>query len=133
MTAPSTMYRYSLRKASTSLLGTSKAEQANHRKPLTNLTPISRTSSFSGHLDQTCRVGHHFESRQLISTKHHRFLSSSISNLGAGIVASSAPVAGKRSYYTYSREPFHPLKRDPKWQTADEAVSVVKSGENIRR
>ena len=33
-----------------------------------------------------------------------------------------------RTYYTYSHEPFHPLKRVPKWQTADEAVAVIKSG-----
>lgn len=38
-------------------------------------------------------------------------------------------VGGVRSYYSYSHEPFHPLKRAPAWQTAEEAVSVVKSGE----
>ncbi|KAF2347109.1 Acetyl-CoA hydrolase/transferase [Trinorchestia longiramus] len=39
--------------------------------------------------------------------------------------------AGRRAYYTYSHEPFHPLKRVPKWQTADEAVAVVKSGDTV--
>ncbi|KAL7637243.1 UNVERIFIED_CONTAM: hypothetical protein RMT77_011955 [Armadillidium vulgare] len=36
-----------------------------------------------------------------------------------------------RTYYTYSHEPFHPLKREPRWQTADEAVSVIKSGDVV--
>ena len=35
---------------------------------------------------------------------------------------------GSRSYYTYSHEPFHPLKRQPKWLSPDEAVKVIKSG-----
>ncbi|KAK4321638.1 hypothetical protein Pmani_007585 [Petrolisthes manimaculis] len=38
---------------------------------------------------------------------------------------------GVRSYYTYSHEPFHPLKRAPAWKTAEEAVSVVKSGDVV--
>ncbi|XP_018024046.1 4-hydroxybutyrate coenzyme A transferase [Hyalella azteca] len=36
-----------------------------------------------------------------------------------------------RNFYTYSHEPFHPLKREPKWQTADEAVAIVKSGDVV--
>ena len=36
---------------------------------------------------------------------------------------------GVRSYYSYSHEPFHPLKRAPAWRSAEEAVSVIKSGE----
>ncbi|XP_042239609.1 4-hydroxybutyrate coenzyme A transferase-like [Homarus americanus] len=36
-----------------------------------------------------------------------------------------------RSYYTYSHEPFHPLKRVPAWKTAEEAVSVIKSGDVV--
>nr|XP_045624670.1 4-hydroxybutyrate coenzyme A transferase-like [Procambarus clarkii] len=36
-----------------------------------------------------------------------------------------------RTYYTYSHEPFHPLKRAPAWKTAEEAVSVVKSGDVV--
>ena len=43
-----------------------------------------------------------------------------------GLFCSPVPV---RSYYSYSHEPFHPLKRVPKWQTAEEAVEIVKSGE----
>ena len=37
----------------------------------------------------------------------------------------------RRNYYTYSHEPFHPLKRVPKWLNADEAVSVIKSGKRV--
>lgn len=33
-----------------------------------------------------------------------------------------------RSYYTYSPEPAQPLKRDPKWVSAKEAVKCIKSG-----
>lgn len=33
-----------------------------------------------------------------------------------------------RSYYTYSPEPAQPLKRDPKWVSAKEAVQCIKSG-----
>ncbi|XP_076067130.1 succinyl-CoA:acetate/propanoyl-CoA:succinate CoA transferase isoform X2 [Oratosquilla oratoria] len=36
-----------------------------------------------------------------------------------------------RTYYTYSHEPFHPLKREPRWQTAYEAVSVIKSDDVV--
>lgn len=36
-----------------------------------------------------------------------------------------------RSYYTYSHEPFHPLKREARWQTAEEAVSIIKSGKRF--
>ncbi|XP_071536107.1 succinyl-CoA:acetate/propanoyl-CoA:succinate CoA transferase isoform X2 [Panulirus ornatus] len=36
-----------------------------------------------------------------------------------------------RTYYSYSHEPFHPLKRAPVWKTAEEAVSVVKSGDVV--
>ncbi|KAG0715608.1 4-hydroxybutyrate coenzyme A transferase [Chionoecetes opilio] len=38
---------------------------------------------------------------------------------------------GVRTYYTYSHEPFHPLKRQPAWRTAEEAVSVIKSGDVV--
>jgi hypothetical protein len=34
----------------------------------------------------------------------------------------------RRSYYTYSPEPAQPLKRDPKWVSAKEAVQCIKSG-----
>ena len=34
-----------------------------------------------------------------------------------------------RSFYSYSREPFMALDRKPKTVSADEALSVVKSGE----
>ena len=43
----------------------------------------------------------------------------------------SQGVLFKRSYYTYSHEPFHPLKREPKWQSPREAVSIIKSGEDL--
>ncbi|KAK7019663.1 hypothetical protein SK128_008263 [Halocaridina rubra] len=47
-------------------------------------------------------------------------------------VISSASVSNHvRTYYTYSHEPFHPLKRAPIWQSAEEAVSVVKSGDVV--
>jgi hypothetical protein len=36
-----------------------------------------------------------------------------------------------RSYYTYSPEPAQPLKRDPKWVSAKEAVQCIKSGTEI--
>lgn len=32
------------------------------------------------------------------------------------------------SYFTYSPEPAQPLPRDPKWTSAEEAVSCIKSG-----
>lgn len=31
-------------------------------------------------------------------------------------------------YFTYSPEPAQPLPRDPKWTTAEEAVTCIKSG-----
>jgi len=37
----------------------------------------------------------------------------------------------RRPYYTYSHEPFCPLQRVAKWQTADEAVEVIKSGDTV--
>ncbi|XP_045107334.1 4-hydroxybutyrate coenzyme A transferase-like [Portunus trituberculatus] len=39
--------------------------------------------------------------------------------------------SGARTYYTYSSEPFHPLKRAPAWRSAEEAVSVIKSGDVV--
>jgi hypothetical protein len=36
-----------------------------------------------------------------------------------------------RSYYTYSPEPAQPLKRDPKWVSAKEAVQCIKSGKEV--
>jgi hypothetical protein len=36
-----------------------------------------------------------------------------------------------RSFYTYSPEPAQPLKRDPKWVSAKEAVQCIKSGKEI--
>jgi hypothetical protein len=36
-----------------------------------------------------------------------------------------------RSFYTYSPEPAQPLKRDPKWVSAKEAVQCIKSGMEI--
>lgn len=36
-----------------------------------------------------------------------------------------------RSYYTYSPEPAQPLKRDPKWVSAKEAVQCIKSGDTV--
>lgn len=38
---------------------------------------------------------------------------------------------GARTYYSYSSEPFHPLKRAPAWKSAEEAVSVIKSGDVV--
>lgn len=32
------------------------------------------------------------------------------------------------SYFTYSPEPAQPLNKDPKWTTAEDAVSCIKSG-----
>ncbi|XP_050720662.1 4-hydroxybutyrate coenzyme A transferase-like isoform X8 [Eriocheir sinensis] len=40
-------------------------------------------------------------------------------------------LGGVRSYYSYSHEPFHPLKRQPAWKSAEEAVSVIKSGDVV--
>lgn len=40
-------------------------------------------------------------------------------------------VRGVRSYYSYSHEPFHPLKRQPAWKTAEDAVAVIKSGDVV--
>lgn len=37
----------------------------------------------------------------------------------------------RRSYYSYCNEPFQPLKRNPTWMKADEAVSVIKSGDTV--
>lgn len=36
-----------------------------------------------------------------------------------------------RSFYTYSPEPAQPLKRDPKWVSAKEAVQCIQSGMEI--
>jgi len=36
-----------------------------------------------------------------------------------------------RSFYTYSPEPAQPLKRDPKWVSAKEAVQCIKSGDTV--
>ncbi|XP_046360100.2 4-hydroxybutyrate coenzyme A transferase-like [Haliotis rufescens] len=37
-----------------------------------------------------------------------------------------------RTYYLYSSEPFHPYpERQPKWMSAEEAVSVIKSGHKV--
>ncbi|XP_023701695.1 4-hydroxybutyrate coenzyme A transferase [Cryptotermes secundus] len=36
-----------------------------------------------------------------------------------------------RTYYTYSPEPAQPLKRDPKWVSAKEAVQCIKSGDTV--
>ncbi|XP_064099010.1 4-hydroxybutyrate coenzyme A transferase-like [Macrobrachium nipponense] len=41
------------------------------------------------------------------------------------------PGNGIRTYYSYSHEPFHPLKRAPVWTSAAEAVSVIKSGDVV--
>ena len=41
-------------------------------------------------------------------------------------------LAGKcRNYYSYCREPFHPLPTVPITQSAEEAVKIVKSGLEI--
>ena len=41
----------------------------------------------------------------------------------------SVAVAAHRSFYSYVNEPAHPIPgKTPKWATAEEAVSVVKSG-----
>lgn len=45
--------------------------------------------------------------------------------------SSARPSRNVKNYYTYSHEPFHPLKRQPVWQTAQEAVSVIKSGQSM--
>lgn len=40
-----------------------------------------------------------------------------------------SPVAPGRQLYMYSPEPFHPIPdKSPKFTSADEAVSVIKSG-----
>lgn len=36
-----------------------------------------------------------------------------------------------KTYYTYSKEPFQPLNRQPKWTSAEEAVSAIKSGDTV--
>lgn len=36
-----------------------------------------------------------------------------------------------RKYYSYAAEPFHPLPRAPITSSAEDAVKVVKSGDNI--
>jgi len=39
-------------------------------------------------------------------------------------------IAGHRSFYTYSAEPFHPLPgKTPAWKSPEEAVQVIQSGE----
>nr|XP_027219060.1 uncharacterized protein LOC113811493 [Penaeus vannamei] len=45
--------------------------------------------------------------------------------------SSSKSSRNVKNYYTYSHEPFHPLKRQPVWQTAQEAVSVIKSDDVV--
>ncbi|XP_037796144.1 4-hydroxybutyrate coenzyme A transferase-like [Penaeus monodon] len=45
--------------------------------------------------------------------------------------SSARPSRNVKNYYTYSHEPFHPLKRQPVWQTAQEAVSVIKSDDVV--
>ncbi|XP_063594638.1 4-hydroxybutyrate coenzyme A transferase-like [Penaeus indicus] len=45
--------------------------------------------------------------------------------------SSPRPSRNVKNYYTYSHEPFHPLKRQPVWQTAQEAVSVIKSDDVV--
>ncbi|KAL3185788.1 hypothetical protein MRX96_028681 [Rhipicephalus microplus] len=37
----------------------------------------------------------------------------------------------RRGFYSYCNEPFQPLKRDPKWVKAEEAVSAIKSGDTV--
>ena len=38
----------------------------------------------------------------------------------------------RRSFYLYSPEPFHPIPdKDPEWKTAEEAVKVITSGEQL--
>jgi acyl-CoA hydrolase len=45
---------------------------------------------------------------------------------------SLAPLQSVRSLYMYSPEPFHPIPdREPKWMTAEEAVSVITSGMKV--
>ena len=42
------------------------------------------------------------------------------------------PVQSARNVYMYSPEPFHPIPdREPKLTTAEEAVSVITTGNNI--
>ena len=37
---------------------------------------------------------------------------------------------GRRNFYTYSAEPFHPLPgKTPAWKSPEEAVEVIESGE----
>ena len=49
--------------------------------------------------------------------------------LGAVQRGISGTRAAVRSFYSYSREPFMALDRQPKTVSAEEALSVVKSGE----
>ncbi|XP_076365197.1 succinyl-CoA:acetate/propanoyl-CoA:succinate CoA transferase-like [Tachypleus tridentatus] len=37
----------------------------------------------------------------------------------------------KRTFYGYSKEPFQPLNREPKWMSAEEAVQIIKSGDTV--
>lgn len=58
------------------------------------------------------------------------------SRLGASLYWGPAAVTvprgnTPRSYYTYSPEPAQPLKRDPKWVSAKEAVQCIKSGDTV--
>uniref|UniRef100_A0A1E1XBC7 Putative acetyl-coa hydrolase n=1 Tax=Amblyomma aureolatum TaxID=187763 RepID=A0A1E1XBC7_9ACAR len=43
----------------------------------------------------------------------------------------TAKNAHRRGYYSYCNEPFQPLKREPKWVKAEEAVSAIKSGDTV--
>lgn len=37
----------------------------------------------------------------------------------------------RRTYYSYSNEPFQPLNKQPKWVSAEDAVSVIKTGDTV--
>ncbi|XP_070562057.1 succinyl-CoA:acetate/propanoyl-CoA:succinate CoA transferase-like [Ptychodera flava] len=51
-----------------------------------------------------------------------------------GILGTSGTISQqqKKSFYDYAQEPFYPLpNRVPRWQTVEEAVSVIKSNDNV--
>jgi len=40
--------------------------------------------------------------------------------------------SGRRSFYTYSAEPFHPLPgKTPAWKSPQEALEVIQSGDGV--
>ena len=58
--------------------------------------------------------------------KGHRCLSQVFSR---SLPQATCSLSGRRSFYLYSPEPFHPIRdKEPKWMTAEEAVQIVTSG-----